>query len=234
MNFLEMISMIIPGLGFLAMGIVGGGGGSDDDDDDDDKDKDDDTDDDDDDKDDVDPNINKKLLAQKRKANEEAKKLRLELKKLKDEKEKNENDTLEKKGEFEKLSEKLKQETASKAEKFKSRMILKELEVEAIALKIRDKDDVRIASLDGVEFDEDTLEVTGAKESIATLFKEKPYLFKSEDEEENEDENEDEEAHEERKGTFKTKIKKFDFEKEPDLNKRFNLPIFGKKKKKGK
>ena len=152
MNFLEMISIFLPGWAFLSMGFSGDGDGGDDDKD---KDKDKNKDkDDDEEEDDIDPTIKSLqkdpdgiagLIDQKRKANKEAKDLRLELKKIKDTKDEKDQDDLKKKGDFEKLSDKLTQENASRAEKFKVKLILKELQVEAIALGVRNPKDVKLA-----------------------------------------------------------------------------------------
>ena len=149
------------------------------------------------------------LLMTKRASNKQAKDERLAREKLQAEKDDAEKAKLAEKGEFEKLSEKLKMESASKAEKFKSRMILKELQVEAINLKIRNKDDVKLASMDGLDFNDESLEVTGAKEAIEKLKEERPYLF-HDGEEGEEDENGKQKAHEQQKGSVKTNLKKFD------------------------
>ncbi|GAF91098.1 unnamed protein product, partial [marine sediment metagenome] len=79
------------------------------------------------------------------------------------------------------------------------------------ALGIRNPKDVKLASLEGVDFNEDTFEVSGAKSSVEKLKKESPYLFKDGDEEDD-DENKDA-AHEAGKGKIKAGFKKFDPEK---------------------
>ena len=163
------------------------------------------------------------LRDQKRKANAEAKELRLELQKLKASEAERDQEKLKKDGEFEKLSEKLTLENATKAEKFRVRMIEKELQVEAINLKIRNKNDVKLASMDGVDFNDDSLEVTGAKEAIEKLKETSPYLF-HDGEEDDEDDNGNKPAHETVKGKLKQNLKKFDVEK-TNTRERFALPF---------
>jgi len=162
------------------------------------------------------------LLMTKRASNKQAKDERLAREKLQTEKDDAEKAKLAEKGEFEKLSEKLKSESAQKAERFKSRMILKELQVEAINLKIRNKDDVKLASMEGVDFNDDSLEVTGAEDAIKKLKEERPYLFH--DGEEEVDESGNTKAHEIQKGNIKPNLKKFDVEK-TNTRERFALPF---------
>ena len=240
MELLGMISSLLPGLAFMFMGFGDKDGASDDDDKDKDKDKDD-TDDDDD--DDLDPTIKSLqkdpdgiagLIAQKRSANAQAKDLRLELKKLKDAQDLKDQDDLKEKGKFEELSKKLEAESASNAKKAESRMILNELQVQAIALGIRNSKDVKLASLTGVSFDSDTYEVTGAKDAVEALKKESPYLFKDKKKDDDDDDSDnDDPAHEENKSKMKSNITKFDAAKTPNLTERFGLGE-GKKNKKGK
>ncbi len=236
MNFLEMISWIIPSLGFMAMGFADGANGDGDKDDKggDDKKGDDD---DDDSKEEFDPTIKAlqsdpdgiaKLRDQKRKANQEAKEYRLRLEKLEKEADEKEKAKLAEKGEFEKLSEQLKQENVSRAERFKETMIVKELQVEEIGLGVRNPDDVKLASREGIEFDDVSFIVSGAKEVIEKLKNDRPYLFKDEDEEGAAGSEGNTNPHESGKANIQFKGKKFDATK-MDTRERFMLGL-----KKGK
>lgn len=213
MDLLGMISSLIPGLGFMFMGFSEKDGGKEEE-----KNKEEESEEEEETEEEStikkiqkDPDAISKLLDQKRKANKEAKESRLALKKLQDAADELDKDQLKKKGEFEKLSEKLNAENEIKAQKFKERLIENALQVEAIKLGINDPEDVKLASREGVEFDDETFVVTGASDSVAELKKNKAYLFGNGSGDEG-GEGEDE-PFDPGKGSRKTKIKKFDAEK---------------------
>ncbi|MHB8053682.1 MAG: phage scaffolding protein [Candidatus Aminicenantales bacterium] len=125
-----------------------------------------------------DPDAVQKLLESKRGANDEAKKLRLKLE-AKEKAEKEASDkALADQGEFKKLAEQEKANSAALKTSFTKRLVDLELRIEAQAAGCVDADAViALAAREGIAVSEDLSQVTGAKEAVAALIKAKPYLF---------------------------------------------------------
>lgn len=238
MDFLELISKFLPMLGFMTFGIVGKSGASGKE-----KEKEEEEEENEEEEEETeeettikkiqkDPDAISNLLSQKRAANAQAKDLRIENKKLKAAADKLSQDELKAKGKFEELSTKLEADNASKDAKVQKRMILNALQIEAIGLGMINKGDVALAEMSGVDFNDESYEVTGAKDAVEALKKKSPYLFKGKKKDDDDDDDDDEPANEEPKGKMKANIAKFDVTKHTDLNERFNLGD-GNKKKKG-
>jgi hypothetical protein len=125
-----------------------------------------------------DPDAVATLLAAKRAANEEAKKLRLKLEEIEKAQKAADDKALQEQGKFKELAEKAKTEADAMKTSFKSRRIDFELRLEAVREGIVDPEDaVLLCDRAQIAVSDDFSTVTGAKDAVAALKKAKAYLF---------------------------------------------------------
>lgn len=110
-------------------------------------------------------------LIAKREANQEAKQFREKLEKLEAEQKAKEEESLKKKGEFESLYAKTKEELSVKDQKIKDMIIQKEIGMLAVQMGLKKAQYLKVLDTSNLEVDMDSLSVKDA-ESIVKKFKE--------------------------------------------------------------
>lgn len=110
-------------------------------------------------------------LIAKREANQEAKQFREKLEKLEAEQKAREEEQLKKKGEFESLYAKSKEELSAKDQKIKDMIIQKEIGMLAVQMGLKKAQYLKVLDISNLEVDMDSLSVKDA-ESIVKKFKE--------------------------------------------------------------
>lgn len=125
-----------------------------------------------------DPDAVANLLAAKRAANDEAKKLRLKMEALDAAEKAKEEKALQEQGKFKELAEKAKGEAEAIKANFKAQRIALELRLEAVVAGAVDPDDVvALSDRAQITITDDFASVTGAKEAVEVLKQKKPHLF---------------------------------------------------------
>lgn len=116
-------------------------------------------------------------LKAKREANQEAKANREKLEKLENERKAKEEEALAKKGEFESLYKKSKEELTAKDQKIKDMLIQKELGIHAVQLGIKNADYLKLFDVNDLEVDLDSLTVKNVESKLKKFKETYPDFF---------------------------------------------------------
>lgn len=116
-------------------------------------------------------------LKAKREANQEAKANREKLEKLENEKKAKDEEALVKKGEYEKLYNKSKEELTAKDAKIKDMLIQKEIGMKAVELGIKKASYLKLLDVEALEVDLESLTVKGVENALNKFKDENPDFF---------------------------------------------------------
>lgn len=116
-------------------------------------------------------------LKAKREANNEAKTHREKLEKLEAEKKAKEEEALAKKGEFESLYKKSKEELSAKDVKIKDMLIQKEIGIQAVQMGLKKASYLKLLDTDSLEVDLDSLTVKNVDSALKKFKEENPDFF---------------------------------------------------------